>query len=241
MSTIAPAVLDEIRSLYFNHLTPPLNTSFWRSQSFTPMFASELHWNTEILGHKFDYLVETLTWRIDAFVYAVNAKPDSEFSKNGGAVYIVLVHSGSGEAGQLTSKGLEYTFNVKLVSRNGSVVKHLPTSNSGVYNRPFWNYAIAFNHAMQMFMNAGNETFTFDASFEDGIDIKEGQQSGELQKTDAVEWSVRYDTTIKSKTKFPVSALSLFKVDSLEPAHLGRSKTLRQWADLLSTPALQSL
>ncbi|KAJ8488459.1 hypothetical protein ONZ45_g13947 [Pleurotus djamor] len=165
---------------FVNKLSPPAGTDYWRCQSFMLLEDYELGFT-----HKSEkFLFETLTWRIDAYVYVVNSKPDDpNFSHNGGAVYVVLVHSGPAERGDIADSGLEYRFDVVLTPLvrglggvNGAAMKQLPALNIGTKNGDVTNYPLSFVQDMQMFRSKGNETFTFSAQYEDSVDIRKGQQ-----------------------------------------------------------------
>ncbi|KAJ8502793.1 hypothetical protein ONZ45_g11425 [Pleurotus djamor] len=145
-------------------------------------------------------------------------KPDDpNFVHNGGAVYVVLVHSGSAALGSTASAGMEHCFDVfqapSVGGSAGAAMKQLPTSNSGTKNGDVTSYPLSFIQDMQMFRSNGNETFTFSAQYEDGLDIHKGQQTGFVNGSSATHWHLKFESAVPGDN-FPVTALSVFRFPS---------------------------
>ncbi|KAJ8502635.1 hypothetical protein ONZ45_g11566 [Pleurotus djamor] len=204
---------------YINQLTPPAGTSFWRHQTFTPF-------DQVSVANLRDKLA-TFTWRIDAYVYAVNAIPDENFASNGGLVYVVLVHSGAAATAKNIEPStmpvywpLEFEYDVSLPNSNGDSFMHQPTSNSGTQDGDTYKYTIAYAQDFQMFRNGGNEAFTFPAKYADDINFYMGEQSGTVQGSYAIRWGSllqqeHYDDP-ENEISFPFTSLSVFRFDALE-------------------------
>ncbi|KAJ8508142.1 hypothetical protein ONZ45_g9558 [Pleurotus djamor] len=174
---------------HLSKLTPPGSTSYWRRQRFTPMIDKKiLHVEA---GE--DVVLEILTWRIDAYVYVIDAKPDSDFSGNGGSVYVVLLHSGSAVVQDaITEHELRWVVTCRSAGQQAPAIMQLPASHSGTTNGNVTSYPIAFAQDMQMFRNDGNEVFTFPAQHEDRVDISVGKLSGDIVNSSKVQWGIAY-------------------------------------------------
>ncbi|KAJ8507053.1 hypothetical protein ONZ45_g10544 [Pleurotus djamor] len=197
---------------YINRLTPPAGTNFWRHQTFNVMRNQELTFT--ILNSTF--LLETLTWNIDAYVYAVNAHPGSDFTGRGGLIYVVLVHSGSAATGQMVGAGTEYRYNVTMKSppSGAAALKQFPPSNSGIINGDNTNYTISFAQDMQMFKNGGNELFTFQSQYEDSLDLRKGEQMGFVNGDSGFQWAVQFDPAPEQYSNFPFASVSVCRLSS---------------------------
>ncbi|KAJ8521701.1 hypothetical protein ONZ45_g1635 [Pleurotus djamor] len=185
----------------------------------------------ELLANNDDSL-EVLTWRIDAYIYLVNARPDENFAANGGHVYVVLVHSGSAEAHDYTHNN-EYQYNVDFRGDYDGATMYpllqLPVSGSGTSDPSTnsINYPISFQQDMQMFTNNGNETFTFTASYEDNIIVQNGQQLGLVRGSSGVQWGVQLYSIPSSNYNFPFGSLSVFKLSTLQEVTFSANFSVR--------------
>ncbi|KAJ8517441.1 hypothetical protein ONZ45_g5368 [Pleurotus djamor] len=215
-----PVTLSErpLPKAYLNKLTPPAGTDYWRKQTFNVFTNQQLlyHFYAPPFIDEYD-LVETLTWNIDAYVYTVNAPPGDDFAEQGGAIYVILVHSGSAATGHLVGGGMEYRYNVNMKSppSGSATVKQLPPSNSGVTSGDNTNYPISFAQDMQMFKNGGNEIFTFLAQYEDSIDLRKGDQEGFVNGPHGTQWDVVFDPNYAEFAwNFPFGSVSVFSLPS---------------------------
>ncbi|KAJ8462745.1 hypothetical protein ONZ45_g17825 [Pleurotus djamor] len=178
----------------------------------------DLTYNYTLFGHDVSELLTTLTWRVDAYVYATNAQPSSDFASQGGAIYVVLVHSGAAATGQVVGGGMEYRYNVSLrYTRTGtSALKQLPPSNTATHSGDSWNYPISFAQDMQMFNNGGNDIFTFPAQYEDSLDLYKGQQTGFVKGQIETQWGVVLDDYPDFYTNFGFGSVSVFTFTDLD-------------------------
>ncbi|KAJ8502790.1 hypothetical protein ONZ45_g11428 [Pleurotus djamor] len=193
---------------FVDKLVPPPGTDYWRSQNLVVMDNLEL---PKASGTVY----ETLTWRVNAYIYVVNAKPGDSFQQDGGVIYVVLVHTGSAAA---KDGSLEYRYDVAMKSppSGSAAVKQLPPSNSGTKNGDIMSYALSFAKDMQMFKSGGNEGITFPAQYEDSIAFFKGRQSGLVNGPSAIQWAVTFvdDLALEESSSFPFSALSLLSFPS---------------------------
>ncbi|KAJ8508561.1 hypothetical protein ONZ45_g9165 [Pleurotus djamor] len=193
---------------FVDKLVPPPGTDYWRSQNLVVMDNLEL---PKASGTVY----ETLTWRVNAYIYVVNAKPGDSFQQDGGVIYVVLVHTGSAAA---KDGSLEYRYDVAMKSppSGSAAVKQFPPSNSGTKNGDIMSYALSFAKDMQMFKNGGNEGITFPAKYEDSIAFFKGRQSGLVNGPSAIQWAVTFvdDLALEESSSFPFSALSLLSFPS---------------------------
>ncbi|KAJ8514798.1 hypothetical protein ONZ45_g7691 [Pleurotus djamor] len=74
---------------YINKLTPPPGTNYWRHQSFTLMKDQQFIYYPED-PITINFLVQTLTWKIDAYVYAVDAQPGDNFAGRGHSEHLTI-------------------------------------------------------------------------------------------------------------------------------------------------------
>ncbi|KAJ8488537.1 hypothetical protein ONZ45_g13913 [Pleurotus djamor] len=192
---------------YVDKLMPPNGTSFYRSQSFTPV-------NGPITDKSQKTFLD-LQWNIDAHVYVVRAVPGDDFVTNGGAVFVALVHGGSAKTGTPANSSLEYRYTVTAKGAERAITQ-LPPSNTGVVNEDNTNYPIKFTQEMQMFRQNATEAFTFPAQYENSIDYYKGEQTGIVQGN-GVQWSTKLDKSIDTGANFPFGGFSLFRSDSLDP------------------------
>ncbi len=85
-----------------------------------------------------DWKTEELTWNVDLYKYVTGAKPsDPEFSKNGGMVYIVMVHSGTAN-NQNNARLNKYGYRV-IVPSTLNTVLHYPATGSGTKDGENWD------------------------------------------------------------------------------------------------------
>ncbi|KAJ8494941.1 hypothetical protein ONZ45_g10535 [Pleurotus djamor] len=214
-----PVTLSErlLPRAYSNKLTPPAGTDYWRRQTFNVLTDQQLIYHSHVPPFPDqDILVETLTWNIDAYVYTVNARPGDNFSEQGGAIYIVIVNSGSAATGSLVGGGMEYRYNVNMKSppSGSTTVKQLPPSNTGTTSGDNTNYPISFAQDMQMFKNSGNEVFTFPAQYEDSIDLRKGDQVGFVNGPHGTQWGIVFENYPEFYWNFPFGSVSVFSVPS---------------------------
>ncbi|KAF9492215.1 hypothetical protein BDN71DRAFT_1226851 [Pleurotus eryngii] len=144
--------------IYVNRLTPPIGTSFFHKESISIFDNKQI---TSSGG-----LQETLTWRTDVYKYVTGARPDApDFKENGGEMYIIMVHGGTGHA-QHPSLFNEYIRRVKAPSPM-IPVKQYPASHSGTQSDDKWSYNIDYSNTMPMFNNGGNGVFDFEARYQE--------------------------------------------------------------------------
>ncbi|KAJ8486748.1 hypothetical protein ONZ45_g14567 [Pleurotus djamor] len=225
-------------AIYVNNLYPPIGTSWWRKQEITVMKDQPILWHKD-QSRK----IAIFNWSVDAYIYTVNAKPNSTFKKNHGAVYAVLVHRGSCEilpaprsldSAQTQNEGvngdeiMESTgtpFKFKVFYRvslprkyeGGEAIKQLPPSNTATKDGSSWKYPITLRQTMQMFRYNGTEPFSFEATYEDALNLDKSEQEGEFESSE-VSWKII--TNNDRPTKVPISSLSIFRFKSPEAVNL---------------------
>ncbi|KAJ8487169.1 hypothetical protein ONZ45_g14430 [Pleurotus djamor] len=184
-------------------LEPPQDANYWRSQAITVMETQKIRWLMDVIfGHEVWILLETLTWRIDAYVYTANARPGKTFAEEGGRVYVVLFHYGSARMGELAAKGLEYRYNVTMISP--------PPDSAAISQLPPLGNDIEFCQDMQMFKDNGNEIFTFRAQLEESLGLRDGEeQRGFLNDIQGTQWAITSNDP-KPYDNFPFMGLSVF-------------------------------
>ncbi|KAJ8494940.1 hypothetical protein ONZ45_g13065 [Pleurotus djamor] len=203
-------LLPSTPRMYINKLIPPAGTCFWKHEIYSPMIEESMFAD----GSPQQFL----TWRIDAYIYAVNAVPDENFTKNGGIVQVVLVHGGAAETGWKPKYPTKYDYLFSIENRpkkEACAIKHLP-SGASVVKGDAKSYPISYTHDMQMFRNNGNEAFTFTAQYEDNVDFdNNGKHTGGLKGSGATEWGVEFPSC-GTYVSFPFAALSVFRFKSFE-------------------------
>ncbi|KAJ8507049.1 hypothetical protein ONZ45_g10536 [Pleurotus djamor] len=208
-------LLPSTPRMYINKLIPPAGTCFWKHEIYSPMIEESMFAD----GSPQQFL----TWRIDAYIYAVNAVPDENFTKNGGIVQVVLVHGGAAETGWKPKYPTKYDYLFSIENRpkkEACAIKHLP-SGASVVKGDAKSYPISYTHDMQMFRNNGNEAFTFTAQYEDNVDFdNNGKHTGGLKGSGATEWGVEFPSC-GTYVSFPFAALSVFRFKSFEKVTFG--------------------
>ncbi|KAJ8515131.1 hypothetical protein ONZ45_g7410 [Pleurotus djamor] len=208
---------------HVDKLTPPPGTSFWRHQRLTVF-------EQEYIGYQ-RLSLASFTWRIDAYIYVIDAVPTASFAADGGSIYVVLVHTGSAQTAPNleASVGWPYTplqfrFSVEVVGGEGAALLQLPPSNSGSNEGGTWKckaliFSQLFTQPDDMLPNHGAQTYTFPAEYSDDISFLEGEQTGDIDGPHSVRWSSilseYYDDIYKSKS-FPFGSVSVFQFDSLK-------------------------
>ncbi|KAG9222110.1 hypothetical protein CCMSSC00406_0009561 [Pleurotus cornucopiae] len=227
-TTTTPTVPDDVETksisndivpyTYLNRLTPPIGTTFFHKETITIFDNQQI----SVKG----LLLETLTWRTDVYKYATGARPDKpDFKKNGGEIYIIMVHAGTGRAPDVLPF-FELTKTVKVPS-SIIPVKQYPASNSGTPSGSDLAYKIDYSNAMAMFKDGGNSSFPFDASYQEDFVRHQAEQTG-LETTDGVEFGVVPGLPFHSIYTYPIIGLSVFK--SLDPSAFPATFTFRAGA-----------
>ncbi|KAF9492207.1 hypothetical protein BDN71DRAFT_1509676 [Pleurotus eryngii] len=227
-TTTTPAVPDDVETepipndivpyTYLNRLTPPVGTTFFHKETITifddqRIYVKGLH-------------LETLTWRTDVYKYASGARPDKpDFRRNGGEIYIIMVHAGTGQAPDALPF-FEFTKTVKVPS-SIIPVKQYPASNSGTRSGSDYAYRIDYSNAMAMFKDGGNSSFHFDATYQEDFVRQKAEQTG-LETTDGVEFGVAPDLSFHASYTYPIIGLSVFKC--LDPSAFPATFTFRAGA-----------
>ncbi|KAF4581694.1 hypothetical protein EYR40_002710 [Pleurotus pulmonarius] len=148
-------------STFNDSLVPPLNTSFYKQKSFN------IFEGRNFRGKSF----ASVSWQVDAHVYATEAAPTS--SNYEGLVYIIFVHSGTLVVPNYTEYMREPTrFTVTPVDlKSVQAVAQEPQSwtkymggNGSVYGSK-----IDFSQDFPMFKNGGTEELTFGAAYNSTI------------------------------------------------------------------------
>ncbi|KAJ8516032.1 hypothetical protein ONZ45_g6630 [Pleurotus djamor] len=197
-----------LSSRYNNKLFPPIGTSWWRMDSY------QVWKNKEVTGGTF------ITWEFDAYIYAVNARPDRKFRDNGGLVYIILAHRGFCYQWHLH----EIKFWVKFPNDKLTLVKHFPVEDDydeapprGRRHEPDpmrRTYPISFQQTMQMFRSNGNEPFSFDAGYEDSLSLEKGYVYRAVQEWDEWNgWMIKPDNNAEGKAQYPLTAVSVYRAE----------------------------
>ncbi|KAJ8516014.1 hypothetical protein ONZ45_g6627 [Pleurotus djamor] len=187
--------------MYNHNLFPPIGTTWFR---LDPHVIWDNHW----------FPNSKITWRVDAYIYTVNARPDRHFKNNGGLIFVVLVHR---------ALCLHWTgrirFGVIFPAEKVELVKHLPAQDSHTQDGSRRTYSINFKQTMQMFQNNGNEPISFSAGYEDRFSLNDfeylpSDQNGEGSHI----WSVKpdQDRSGSSASDYTLSALSVYRLSSLE-------------------------
>ncbi|KAJ8497201.1 hypothetical protein ONZ45_g12167 [Pleurotus djamor] len=207
---------------YFNGLTPPVGTDYFRHQFFTIMNNQKIIYTEGSLR----VIASTVTWHIDAYIYTVNAEPGSDFAARGGIVYVVLVSTGVADTGDAYLVESEHRFSTSVRSppSGSAAVRHLPRTNSGVVNGNVTNYPVVYTQDMQMFKNSGNETTTFTARYEDSLDLlRQANFTGLVTGSAATRWTIMFDTW-KARAQFPIVGLSVYRFSSMGLVTFGTSQ-----------------
>ncbi|KAL4259814.1 hypothetical protein AB1N83_011802 [Pleurotus pulmonarius] len=191
---------------YITQLTPPIGTSFFKYQTAT-LFDNEPF--EHVFMDVVTILIQTLTWKVDVYAYVTGAKPDEDFEENGGAVVVVLVHSGwlsyNGRLGESVSR---VTAPALLAAQ-----AQLPPSGSGLENGEYWNYTISYQAAMNMFNNMGNDTFTFDAKYKEDFSRKNPQTG--VTTLNGVEFGSDLETSGDIPQNYNLAGVSVFRAGTL--------------------------
>ncbi|KAJ8486751.1 hypothetical protein ONZ45_g14569 [Pleurotus djamor] len=185
-------------STYDNKLSPPIGTSWWRRQSFT------------LLNDKRFKTDANITWKVDAYIYTVNAQPNEDFESNGGLVYVILAHRGF-----CYQEAKEVSFYAKCPASKMELIKHFPDQDDHISTGSRRSYPIAFRQSMQMFKDNGNQGFSFDASYEDTLlldnfkytayeDLGPGRHC----------WVVKNEAS-RAGARYKISALSVYELSSI--------------------------
>ncbi|KAJ8507796.1 hypothetical protein ONZ45_g9867 [Pleurotus djamor] len=145
------------------------------------------------------------------------------------------------------TEGMEHRYHVwlKNPSSRAYPLMQLPASNTGTNdpNLGTIKYPISFTQDMQMFKNGGNETFTFLAQYESSIDVKDGIQTGVVDGSSGVKWSIRIDKTFSEleEVAFNVKITehnASFYTDCIQKMGAVVSRCFRPEPALASTPIL---
>ncbi|KAF4606041.1 hypothetical protein EYR38_000086 [Pleurotus pulmonarius] len=194
---------------FANRLTPPITTSFFHKETINIFREQPIMAPLALL-----LPLETVTWRTEVYKYVTRAKPnDPNFEKNGGEIFIIMVHGGTSDTGAFPH--IKYEKAVKVPT---SIIpmKQYPASNSGVQSGDDWSYTIDFMNVMPMFSNGGNGVFDFEASYKEDFVRSKFKQTG-TETVNGVQFAAETEPEPKEFiTDHPIIGLSVFKC--LDPA-----------------------
>ncbi|KAF4574447.1 hypothetical protein EYR40_005827 [Pleurotus pulmonarius] len=150
-------------STFNDSLIPPLDTSFYKRKSFD-VFNGRIFRNTS------SSKVITVSWRVDAHVYATESPPTS--SDYEGTVYIVFVHSGTlvdpngfmSDASKFTVTPADDSAGVQAVAQEPQSWTRYKGNNGSVYGSK-----IDFSQDFPMFKDEGAQEFNFEAAYNSTI------------------------------------------------------------------------
>ncbi|KAF4604543.1 hypothetical protein EYR40_003317 [Pleurotus pulmonarius] len=158
--------------------------------------------------------IETVTWRTEVYKYVTRVRPDDpNFKKNGGEIFIIMVHGGTSDLGPFPLIKCEKTIKVP-----SSIIpmRQYPASNSGTQSDDNWSYSIDFMNTMPMFSNGGNSVFDFEASYKEDFVRSKFKQTG-TETTDGVQFAATAEPDESQKIDdHTIIGLSVFKC--LDPA-----------------------
>ncbi|KAJ8483134.1 hypothetical protein ONZ45_g14713 [Pleurotus djamor] len=148
----------------YNGLTPPIGTSFFKMTEISLIDENDPPFsNTDL----------RTVWGVTLYKYAVNAIPtDPDFQAKNGRIYIIMVHKGSYERGaEWTGLPLYVTLDK---GEDTVLLDHIaPGTNEGVVQEDETiKYAIDYTIQLPMFNNQGNDTFVFEAKYQDEYVLK---------------------------------------------------------------------
>ncbi|KAJ8519427.1 hypothetical protein ONZ45_g3628 [Pleurotus djamor] len=201
-------------------LTPPIGTMFWKRTSF--------RFDLDDINRPLFFVG---TWEVEVYLYVSSATPDDpSFEANGGAVTIIMVHTGFLERRPWIP--LEVDANApeqdqeQAVPRMASHFEHtvtstgnlitrtqLPSDNSGeIVGNPDdqrRRYRISFRDELPMFRSGGNDHFVFHASYEEEY-VRRITTQGGRQIPNGVSFDIN-SATLQN----PIHGFSVFRYDRI--------------------------
>ncbi|KAL0957902.1 hypothetical protein HGRIS_000083 [Hohenbuehelia grisea] len=217
-----PSTVDPRK--YENNLEPPLGTMFFNTKRHNIFDRKLLHAVRPHKSLEASWIpAYTLTWDVQVYKYAVNGDPqDADFAKNGGQIYVIMVHSGTIECNDYDGQiGVRFEFEVAPHDEQRNVVPlhQFPTTGSGQKDDKNTLYEIDFKQTFQMINNGGSDAFSFNASYNETFTRVKTVQTGDKTAT-----SVRFkinpledpkDSTIPWNTTHQIHAFSVFTSQNL--------------------------
>ncbi|KAJ8519413.1 hypothetical protein ONZ45_g3611 [Pleurotus djamor] len=143
-----------------NHLTPPLGTDFFRRQTVNIFDGIQMGTSPKVCE---------LVWKADVYTYATGAIPsDPDFARKG-LIHVICVHHGFVRIYNDFDPDVwtKLEFSLKPATSGLQPTLQLPSTGSGTKDGDVYKYEIKFGEKMPMFNNGGNQTFTFDAAYEE--------------------------------------------------------------------------
>ncbi|KAJ8516020.1 hypothetical protein ONZ45_g6617 [Pleurotus djamor] len=169
-------------STYDNKLSPPIGTSWWRRQSFT------------LLNDKRFKTDANITWKVEAYIYTVNAQPNEDFESNGGLVYVILAHRGF-----CYQEAKEVSFYAKCPASKMKLIKHFPGQDDHTSTGSRRSYPIAFRQSIY------EDTLVLDDfKYTTYEDLGPGRHC----------WVVKNEAS-RAGARYKISALSVYELSSL--------------------------
>ncbi|KAL0959407.1 hypothetical protein HGRIS_014656 [Hohenbuehelia grisea] len=160
-----------------------------------------------------------LTWNIDQYLYAANSgvgPEDPSFSKTGGIIYLIIVHSGSIKIGDKKDM-YDAKFHFDMNVDDDKPIKPalmLPESGTGVKSGDEdYEYAIDFSETLQMIADEGSNKLSFQAAFKETfVSIGSTQKAaiGAQNMSFTIEGS-----HFPAGAKYDIHALSVFQAHEL--------------------------
>ncbi|KAJ8519412.1 hypothetical protein ONZ45_g3610 [Pleurotus djamor] len=203
-----------------NNLTPPLGTDFFRRQTITFFNGTQIGTSPK---------VGELVWKADVYTYAVGAKPsDPDFARNG-QINVICVHYGFARFYDDFDPDVwtKLSFTLKPKTSGLQPTLQLPSTGSGTKDGDNYKYEIKFGQKMPMFNNGGNQSFTFDAAYEENFARIKATQYGNV--SDYIGFGV--ESTAKSSDHRTVQIHGMSKWThsnpSAFPVSLERSFTIK--------------
>ncbi|KAL4255143.1 hypothetical protein AB1N83_013499 [Pleurotus pulmonarius] len=139
-----------------------------------------------------------------------SARRGPQFEADGGAVMVVIVHSG--HLSFDCRKG-HSTYRV-TATPPVAAQKQLPPTGSGVKNEDYWNwnYSISYQEVMNMFDNGGNGTLDFDARYKEDFSRREPLTG--ITLSNGVEFGTKFESDNTDPPKFNLAGVSIFRANT---------------------------
>ncbi|KAL0947995.1 hypothetical protein HGRIS_010620 [Hohenbuehelia grisea] len=164
-----------------NNLEPPFGTLYFKTERVVILNEETIPISMVASPNIYKY---TIAWNVQLYKYAVNGDPhDPDFIKNGGQIYVIMVHSG---AIQTSENPFYMRFEFEVAPQGGSnnisALYQYPTTGSGVQvdnKATVLAYEIDFGQTFQMLANGGNEPMSFEAKYYESFTRVESMQKGD--------------------------------------------------------------
>ncbi|KAK2464889.1 hypothetical protein APHAL10511_002965 [Amanita phalloides] len=180
-------------------LDPPIGTCYFKT--YTSSVASD--------GGGFYKFHLDVTF----YIYVTLAKPSSNFTADGGKVYIVAVYSG-----WCTDRGVNSSLRFGFADKSSLRLRRttqLPITGSGTQNGETYTYTIDFGQTMSMFNNSGNSQYNFPARYKRTHSVT-GFTQAELQPSTTWGWRLNNIYEAKEHDQRPnLHGLHVFETNQL--------------------------